>query len=176
MTSESMLVTFQAWGLPITIWDTWWVREIIKNPVMTSSTCLLSARWSHVLHMTYYICLMDFGDCCIGNTANIKHGFCGVLPEFMYLSDCSPPGLMISGAPHQKRAPMPPQCLTRTSSAWSRGCRPSVWTNSVSSCPQTTRKTPNPPIQSHLVGSPARTWWRMPHNFMSKKTKWKKWK
>lgn len=96
-----------------------------------------------------------------------------------FVSCRSPPGSTTSGAPHQRRASTPPQCLMKTSSVSSRGCRRSAWTSSAYSCPRTTRTAPRRPIQSPLVAYPARTLWRTLQNFMSKKKKerkWRKWK
>lgn len=81
-------------------------------------------------------------------------------PDFLifFFPRCrSRPGSTTSAAPRRKRASTPRQCLTRTSSASSRGCRPSGWTSSGSSCPPTSRTTPRPRTRSPLVASPART-------------------
>lgn len=72
---------------------------------------------------------------------------------------CSRPGSTTSAAHRQKQASTPRQCLMRTSSVSSRGCRPSEWTSSECNCPPTSRTTRRPRIQSPLVASPARTSW-----------------
>lgn len=69
----------------------------------------------------------------------------------------SRPGSTTNAAPRRKRASTPRQCLTRTSSVSSRGCRPSGWTSSESICPTTSRTTPRPRTRSPPVASPART-------------------